>query len=229
MSRKKKDNTELNSDPVITDNIDFYFIEFCKTHNIKDIYKVPNLQFMGALIYINTNYIKPNRIIYNGAIDGYRYNLFTIDCLADRYIYMCYIYNQPLSLLGFSHLSGVGYEYICRWKNNIDSISIDISNFDNSENVNIYNNYMMTLPPGKKVVTISYKSIYEKLITNQVKNADLLAIQKTGVNSIAYANRVHDRHDNRKDNQQPVFDILSVAETLGISDKIQSITDKKGQ
>lgn len=231
MARRKKENdNNINSSPIINDDIDFYFIEFCNSHNIKDIYKMPNLQFMAALIYINHKYIKPNRIIYTGAIDGYRYNLFTIDCLANRYIYMTYIYNQPLSLLGFSHLTGIGYQYICRWKNISDAITIDLSFYSGkNDNTYIYNEYMADLPPGKKTLTISYKTIYEKLVDNQIKNADLLAIQKTGVNSIAYANRVHDRHDSRKNDNQHVFDMLTAADSLGIADKVQALEDRKKQ
>lgn len=225
MARKKKEDGESSNAPVIQDDIDFYYIEFCKLHGIKDIYKVPSTQFVAALIYINTHYIKPNRIIYNGAIEGYRYNLFAIDQLADRYIYMNYIYNQPITLIGFSHFSGIGYDYICRWKNDTNFISIDPS-------CDVYSKYIYSgYVPGdvqeKKRVTISYKSIYEKLISNQINNADLLAIYKSGVNSIAWANRVHDKHDKDKDNNKPVFDMISAADSLGIADKLHVLEDKK--
>ena len=56
MARRKKveDSTEANNNnPIIHDDIDFYFYEFCQLHNIKDIYKIPSTQFVAALIYIN--------------------------------------------------------------------------------------------------------------------------------------------------------------------------------
>ena len=227
MARRKKveDSTEANNNnPIIQDDIDFYFYEFCQLHNIKDIYKIPSTQFVAALIYINNKYIRPNRIVYNNALSGYKYNLLAIDQLVDRFLYMSYIYNQPITLLNFSHFSGIDYQYICTWKQDKNTITIDL--LDSSNNKYIYNK---ELPPGKKTLTISYHNIYEKLVDNQINNADLLASYKSGVNSIAWANRVHDRHDKDRNNNQPVFDMVSAADSLGISDKIQALEDRKKQ
>jgi hypothetical protein len=227
MARRKKaeDNTEVNNNPVIQDDIDYYFIEFCNMHNIKDIYKIPSTQFVAALIYINHKYIRPNRIIYNNALAGYKYNLLAIDQLVDRFLYMSYMYNQPITLLNFSHFSGIGYEYICRWKNDNNVFVIDL--LDCTDNKYIYN--IKNLLPGKNKLTISYKSMYEKLISNQINNADLLASYKSGVNSIAWANRVHERHDKDRNNNKPVFDMVSAADSLGIADKLHALEDKKQQ
>ena len=227
MARKKKteDNTELNNNTVIQDDIDYYFIEFCNLHNIKDIYKIPAPQYVAALIYINHKYIKPNRIIYNTGPERYKYNLFAIDMLADRFLYMSYIYNQPITLLNFSHFSGINYSYICTWKHENVYITIDPTKEKEKEYIYKYNINNSAGRGG--VVTIGYKQIYEKLISNQINNADMLVHYKGGVNSIAWSNRVHDKHDNRKDDGGPVFDIITAAESLGISGKIAALTDKK--
>lgn len=226
MARKKKeDNTELNNNTVIQDDIDYYFIEFCNLHNIKDIYKIPPTQFVAALIYINHKYIRPNRIIYNTGPERYQFNLLAINALADKYLYMTYIYNQPITLLNFSHFTGINYDYICRWQYYDNNIIIDIKEKEKENNSYIYNIYDSGGAAGK--VTISYLSIYRKIVHNQLNNADLLAIQKTGVNSLAWSNRVHDKHDQKKDTSGPVFDIITAAESLGISGKIAALTDKK--
>lgn len=231
MARRKKiendNDNNINSSPVITDDIDYYFIEFCNSHNIKDIYKMPSTQFVAALIYINSKYIKPNRILYTDALQGYKYNILSVDLLADRFIYMTYIYNQPLTLLNFSHFSGIAYKYIINWKYDDNSIVIDCSN--SAYKNYIYNSNNADLQTGKGKVTISYKGIYEKLVNNTINIADMLANYKSGVNSIAWSNRIHDRYDNRKDNNKPVFDAISMAESLGISDKIQALETKKEQ
>lgn len=229
MARKKKtdDNTESNNinNPVINDDIDFYFIEFCNIHNIKDIYKIPAPQYVAALIYINHKYIKPNRIIYNTGPERYKYNLLAINALADKLIYMSYIYNQPITLLSFSHFSGINYSYICTWKHENIVITIDLNKEKEKEYIYKYNIDNSAARGG--VVTIGYKQIYEKIVHNQIHNADLLAVYKSGVNSIAYANRVHDRYDGRKDTSGPAFDMIAAAESLGISGKIAALTDKK--
>lgn len=226
MARKKKTEQENNTDNsnICNDDIDFYFLEFCNIHGIKDIYKVPATQYAAALIYINKKYIKPNRILYKNALQGYKYNIIAIDLLIDKFLYMNYIYNQPLTILNFSLFSGIPYKYIISWKYDNNSISIDLLE---GSNIDIYNS-LMDVAPGKKRVTYKYRDLYEKLISNQINNADLLAIQKSGVNSIAWSNRVHEKHDKTRDNSKPVFDMLSVADSLGISDKLQGIEGKKG-
>lgn len=237
MARKKKIENDNNiNSPVITDNIDYYFLEFCNSHNIKDPYKIPTTQYAASLMYINKHYIKPNKVLLLEKYSHGKYNLFAVDALADKYIYMCHVYNQPIMLMHFSYLSNIDYEYFSTWQHDNNIISLDMykdnniykynSVVSNGSNVDLYSNSGLT--DGKRV-TISRQKIYQKLVNSAIYISDSIALYKSGVNSIAYSNRVHERFDKTRNNNVPVFDAITTAESLGITDKIQALEDRKKQ
>ena len=236
MARKRKESnnqTNIDYQNIIHDNIDYYFFEFCNVHGLEDPHKITNSQFKAALIYINNHVFRNDKsLLYK---NGNTLDLFKVNALCDRYIYLSYSYNQPVNLMGFSLISGINYTNMCMWYNNTkpmyinesDLLSADvyINNINDCNNDNKYNSNGAVAGSNGKMVTISRQAIYEKIINHNISSADSIALSKSGVNSIAYANRVHDKYSKRK-RSIDTFIPGSIADRLGISADVKALEDK---
>ena len=131
-------------------------------NNIKDFKEIKKPEWTAVLIYIYNQVFKPLR---TGQGIKKSKLLFTdektINKLCDYYIYMCLKYNKPVSIIGYSYLTGISYSTIEKYSNNPKYVNtkyyIDVNDSSNS----IYTQSEIE----------KYKKIYP--------NADVIELPKT--------------------------------------------------
>ena len=222
------DNTELNNS-VIDNDIEFYIDLFCNDHDI-DKSDIRPQQWTAILSYISNQYIKPNKILYMqlDRIPYKRYNLFSVNRLLDIYIDVSNLYNQSITVLGFSKLSDISMETIYRWKNDNTKSELLI-NKDNC----ILNESDILKPDCNRdldILTIKPSDIYKKLIENIEQNINDMVIdgRRRGVGPIVSFNKFYETHGGRdRDNEKQLINSQDLALQLGIDTKLLELQDKK--
>lgn len=92
--------------------------EFCAKYGIDDLCNISQGRWNGCLLYIYNKYIKDsvnyfwidNRQKYP---DGYDTDILLEVC--KYYISLCHLYDKQISIIGFSHLTGVDSDIIMGW------------------------------------------------------------------------------------------------------------------
>lgn len=225
MNDSNNTELELNNDQIYTDNIEMYLDEYCISRNITDKYDIRPRQWSAALLYIYQNAFKNDNTFlkHNSSFRGY--DLDKVDLLADRYIYLCYDYNQRISVIGFSMFSGIDINTINQWRNGTNKSYIYV---DNNNRV-IDPSKIPFMNPGdyRKIATKQAKSIYQKLIDAEYNClADGIQDRKRNpMQTLPLFNQFLSRVARIPD--KPVLNAVDVAESLGISDKLQAITQKE--
>lgn len=222
------DNTELNNS-VIDNDIEFYIDLFCNDHDI-DKSDIRPQQWTAILSYISNQYIKPNKILYMqlDRIPYKRYNLFSVNRLLDIYIDVSNLYNQSITVLGFSKLSDISMETIYRWKNDNSKSELLIH-----KDGYILNELDILKPDCNRdteILTISPNDIYKKLIENIEQNINDMVIdgRRRGVGPIVRFNKFYETHSTAaRDHGKQQLDNTELALQLGIDTKLLAIQGKK--
>lgn len=194
---------------VYQDDIELYLQEFFDLRHIDPV-KVSSMQWAAALMHVCNRMFKHDRDSLRDSHDKARYDIAIIDSLVDRYIALCYLYNQRICVEHFSFLSGIPFQTLYSWQND-------------RRPVYIYKNRAEKGLLGTEKLTITKHDIYKKLVQNTVIAADDLLLTKAGVNSIAYRNAVQERYASRAADQVQALDVGSIADQLGIAGDVALI------
>lgn len=222
-------NTELNTNEIVKGDIEYYIDLFCQENEI-DKKSIRPQEWTAALKYINELYIKPNKMlfVFQDTIPYKRHNYFMIDKLLDKYIYLCNMYNQSISILGFSVLSGISQESIYQWRNDKQKNIIYINSDGSIKN---YNQMLNISKDGyDKMVTITPLEIFKKLKQNIEQNINDMVIdsKRRGVGAIVRYNRFYETHKNNdEDRNTKLLDSSELARQLGIDSQLLAIQEKK--
>lgn len=124
----------VESVEVYENDIDMYLKRFIQEQNIEDMRQAHQSVWNAALIYIYRHAFKgTNRLKLNRPLEGYvnnnynnkynnlnnsncnGYNIDYINLICDYYIYICYMYNKEISIVGFTKLTGIDDNTIYAW------------------------------------------------------------------------------------------------------------------
>lgn len=129
---------------VFENDIALYLKMFCEEQGIEDMSKESQSKWNAALMYIKKHVFNDNSILkISSRLDGYINNNYTADnntyklnnsncnaydidkvnSICDIYIYMCYMYDKEISIMGFGKLTGINQDTIHDWGNNINKLS----------------------------------------------------------------------------------------------------------
>lgn len=203
--------------------IESYIIDFLDSKGIEDYGKITSMQWAAALMYTYDHTFKHDKAAlmtdrqYN---DGY--NIFAVNALCDKYIYLCYSYGQRICIEHFSFLSGIARDTLYRWRDDNKRIYIYNCSGDSKEGIS-------GIGGNRDRLTISRADIFKKLVENTMVSADDIMLSKSGVNSIAYRNAVQERYNSRRQDQRKTYDAGNIALQLGITDKLASLPDHDGK
>ena len=156
--------------------------------SVKEIKKT---EWNAVLIYIYQNVFKLDR---KQNIQKYKYKPYNDSelmlLLCDYYIYLCYLYNKPINIMGYNHMLNLSDMYLNRYSkdkyntNNTD-IYIDIDNnnkYINSNSIelykSIYNNHNIIRMPNDTMLTIKKKLVYnsERAIEDMALDGSVMAL-----------------------------------------------------
>lgn len=187
---------------VYADDIDMAISEYLEERGIKSARDLTSSMWAACLKYVYVRVFKNGSLLKcrNAKTDKpYEYDLDRVLSLVDRYIFLCNDNNKRIAVQHFCILSGIDKSTISLWANDLRR-------------------------SGDKRA----KQIYMMLMDGSVQAADDMMISKNGVNSIAYANRIHDNYDAFMSKQESVtaLDMHDLGERLGISDKLKALPDK---
>lgn len=180
-------------------SIDYYLQEYIESRNL-DRNKIPSSQWAAAMKYIHDHVFTDDKMLrQKNTINNEPYNMDAVEKLLSKYCFLCMDFCQRICVEHFCLLSGLTKATISYWANDV-----------------------------RRANDPRAKRIYKTLLENSVMAADDLALSKSGVNSIAYANRVHDNYDAFMSKQESVtaLDMYDLADCLGVSDKLQALPDK---
>ena len=225
MNDNNNNDLELNNDQIYTDNIEMYLDEYCISRNITDKYDIRPRQWSAALLYIYNHTLKIDNSCIKDSNAFIGYDLDKVSQLVDRYIYLCYDYNQRISIQGFSMFSGIDSNTIYSWKNKINKSYKYIDNAGNT----ISPDKIPFMDPKdyRKIATNTGINIYQKLIESEYNNlADGIQDRKRNpMNTLPLYNQFIAR--NTAPAPRQAINLSEVVESLGISDKLQAITKKE--
>lgn len=215
-------NNNTDDSIIYKDDIELYLNEYCISRNIEDPRKIPAPQWSACLIYIYNHCIKNTGVLFSRA-DPKLYDSRRVNSLCNRYIYLCYDYNQRISIEQFCFLSGIDLQTIYDWKNKTSRRYIYINN--NGEEIG--GDVAQHLKPEefRRVATPALSGIYEKLVYNAINISDDLVLSRPGVNSIAYANRVRERYNTPTAPEAARISSGELAEALGIGEQLALLED----
>lgn len=129
---------------VFENDIAMYLRLFCEEQHIEDMTKEPQSRWNAAMMYIRRHVFNDSSVLkISKPLDGYInnnytddkkiYNLNNSNCNAydidkvkyvcDYYIYLCYVYDKEISIMGFSKLTGINQDTIHDWGNNANRLS----------------------------------------------------------------------------------------------------------
>ena len=217
--RSLKNQIELEN--YFSEILNYYLQEYIETRKIKDVYSIPDQQFTAALMYIYNHTFKLDNSILK--IDGTRineYDLFKVRILLDKYIFLCFDYNQKITLLGFCTLSGISQETIYKWKSNNKRSIIYID-----KNYNIYDSSVLVKESSNNVsiksVTYSAIELYNTLMQySELSLYDRLTDKKrNAMTTLPAWNAFQDKKARRVSNN--TYNSADIALQLGISDQLQ--------
>lgn len=127
-------NTE-NTIDVFENDIDMYLKLYCEEHDIKDMKKESQGVWNSALMYIKRHvFSNPRDLKRTTPLNGYTNNNYSdnehsklnysncnaydtdkLNAICDYYIFICYMYDKEVSIMGFSKLIGIPRETIQQW------------------------------------------------------------------------------------------------------------------
>lgn len=127
---------------VFENDISLYLQMFCEEQGIEDMSKESQSKWNAALMYIKKHVFADKSILkISKPLDGYINNNYTdkrsnvnysncnaydidkVDSICNIYIYMCYMYDKEISIMGFSKLTGINQDTVHDWGNNINRLS----------------------------------------------------------------------------------------------------------
>jgi hypothetical protein len=188
---------------VFENDIELYLNCFIEDNNINDLKKEPQGVWNAALIYINKHVFKNKDILkdstnipnYNNTMTSNynRYNYSLLDNICDIYIYLCYLYDKEVSIMGFSKLTGINYSVIQEWGHN-------------------YNNSV-------KLSRLSIE-IYKKLIKENEESLSALLVtgKRNAVGLLGALNKRHGWNLPGVSKEKPVVTSISVEQMQALED-----------
>lgn len=186
---------------IYADDIDLALAEYVETRNIEDERKMTSSMWAACMQYIGDRVFKnkADLLRQKNTWNNEPYDLSRVLALVKKYIFMCNDHNQRICVEHFSMLSGIHKSTISLWANELRR-------------------------SGDKKA----KQIYMMLMDGSMQAADDLMISRTSVTSIAYRNATKERYDAvmNKAEENNVLDMDSLADRLGVSDKLQALPDK---
>lgn len=227
---KNNIDNSITDGNIINDDIQYYIDLFLSENEI-DKKNIRPQEWTALLKYINETYIKPNKIllIFQDTIPYKRHNFFMINSLLDKYIYICNLYNQAITVLGFSTLSGITQDIIYKWENDKQKHIIYINKDGSIKN---YNEMLSISKDGyDKMVTISPREIFKKLIENIELNINDMVIdgRRRGIGPVVRYNRFYEKRGRDTSGDVPrLEDHKELAAQLGIDTKLLEIKNNPG-
>lgn len=222
-----KHDIDLDTDVVMSD-LDYALDTFCSNAGIDDKRSIRPQEWTAALQYINNTVIKPSKTCYNleHGLPHDRLNLFSVNALLDRYIYMCNLYSQAITIKGFSLLSGISPDKIHSWKSDKTRLYIytdkDLRPLDYTE--------LLQGGIDGNTVTIQARDLYKKLLENIEQNVNDMVLdgKRKGIGAVVRYNRFYETQAARQAQEtSPAFDVTATAQQLGILDHVQALPDGK--
>lgn len=221
-------NSNTENINIYDDDIDFYLQEYCNRYGF-DEYKLTYRQWSGALRYIyNNTFKKDNSMLFDSDISNKQYNLDVINKLVDRYLYICDIHNQEISILGFEKLSGISDTIIYQW-NNDTYRTYDYYLLDGTK---ISKQKARYLNDGEyyKKASNKAKYIYKKLSKehfDSVRNG----AGSVGVGPLALFNDMVAKESAQAagPGQLPDYSKSDVIDRLGIANELQGLPDLQAE
>lgn len=127
---------------VFENDITMYLQMFCEEQNIEDMSKESQSKWNAAMMYIRRHVFNNSSILkMSKPLEGYinnnynnqrsninnsncnAYDIDKVNAVCDYYIYLCYMYDKEISIMGFSKLTGINQDTIHDWGNNINKLS----------------------------------------------------------------------------------------------------------
>lgn len=223
MDRVKNNiDNSINDENIINDDIQYYIDLFLSENEI-DKKNIRPQEWSALLEYISNTYIKPNNIlhVFQDTIPFKRYNLFAISKLLDKYIYLCNIYNQIISINGFSKFSGISFDNLNKFQNDkqkhIMYLSKDGSIINESNMLNVNSNCY------DRMVTISAYEIYKRLLNNIEINVNDMLVdgKRRGIGPVVRYNKFYETQARDSSGDVPrLEDHSQLAAQLGIDAKL---------
>lgn len=223
-----KQDIDFESDGIFN-AIDETLDMFCESAGIEDKRQIRPQEWTAALQYINAHAIRPAGYtkILEPMLPYNRVNLFAINALLDRYIYLCNLYNQAITIKGFSLLSGISHDSVYKWRDDKTKLYIIT---DSNHNILDYDTAIKGGVVGD-TVTISPNDLYKKIMVSVEQNINdmVLDSKRRGIGAVVRYNRFYETHNQQglQDNP-PAFDITSTAQQLGILDHVQALPGVSG-
>lgn len=164
---------------VFENDIAMYLQMFCDEQGIEDMSKESQSRWNAAMMYIRRHVFSDNSILkMSKPLEGYinnnyndnrnnvnysncnAYDIDKVNIVCDYYIYLCYMYDKEISIMGFSKLTGINQDTIHDWGNNINKLS--------TSGCDIY----------KKLLTEREESLVNKLASNKNPVAVIAILNK---------------------------------------------------
>jgi len=178
---------------VYEDDITLYIAEYMESREIEDTRKLTSSMWAACLLYVHDRLFKNDNPLRQKGTRNHSYNLPLVQELLEKYIGLCCDHNQRICIDHFSLLSGIPKQTISYWATD-----------------------------QRRAGDSRAKAIYNRLVEASLMAADDLMLSRSGVNSIAYRNAVHDRYENRPKPQETGVNLPDLATRLGIGGGDQS-------
>lgn len=121
---------------VFENDIQLYLTMFCEEHSIEDMRQASQSVWNAALMYIKRHVFNDSSILkLSTPLEGYSNNIYInnsncnsydivkVDNICNYYIYICYMYEKEISIMGFSKLTGINQDTIHDWGNQVNKLS----------------------------------------------------------------------------------------------------------
>lgn len=122
---------------VFEDDIQLYLTAFCEEQGIEDMRQASQSVWNAALMYIKRHVFNDKSILKMSApLEGYSnnniylnnsncnsYDISKVDNICNYYIYICYMHEKEISIMGFSKLTGINQDTIHDWGNEVNKLS----------------------------------------------------------------------------------------------------------
>ena len=122
---------------VFENDIALYLKMFCEEQGIEDMRQASQSVWNAALMYIKRHVFNDKSILKMSApLEGYSnnniylnnsncnsYDISKVDNICNYYIYICYMYEKEISIMGFSKLTGINQDTIHDWGNEVNKLS----------------------------------------------------------------------------------------------------------
>lgn len=122
---------------VFENDIALYLKIFCEEQGIEDMRQASQSVWNAALMYIKRHVFNDKSILKMSApLKGYSnnniylnnsncnsYDIDKVDGICNYYIYICYMYEKEISIMGFSKLTGINQDTIHDWGNEVNKLS----------------------------------------------------------------------------------------------------------